>query len=198
MSSTEKVRFIRQTAAFFVASHIGRPDADRAIAWAEALWDKLSARGYGVPDKETKPRESKDYYAELSENQQKWFCAFWQAFAYKQGRNDAAMRWRILGELSDAEYKHIVEAAKVEAARVLPQGQVRKMAQGWLFEQRWKDYEPVKAAIVPANKSLLLSNLMADLENARRMKMYAVGPEQNDYWNEKIEEIKLKAIELNK
>lgn len=197
MSSMEKVRFIRQTAAFFVASHVERPDAARAITWAEALWDKLSARGYGVPDKETKPREAKDYYAELSENQQKWFCAFWQAFAYKQGRNDAAMRWDQLGELSDAEYRHIVEAAKVEAARVLPQGQVRKMAQGWLFEQRWKDYEPVTAVAPAVNKGVELSNLMAGLVQAKRMVTMASEPER-DFWNKKITQLEGEITELNK
>lgn len=51
---SDKQAFVRSTAALFVATHVDRPDADKAIAWAEALWVKLSVRGYG--DKERAER----------------------------------------------------------------------------------------------------------------------------------------------
>lgn len=47
---SDKQAFVRSTAALFVATHVDRPDVDKAISWAEALWLKLSVRGYG--DKE--------------------------------------------------------------------------------------------------------------------------------------------------
>lgn len=180
---SDRVKFVRQTAAFFVASHQDRPDADKAIVWAEKLWGKLTARGYGDKDKtEPKPRDSKDWYKELSQHQQKWFCLFWEKFSHKQGRNEAAMRWGQLGELPETEYRAIVDAAKSEAARPLPQGQVRKMAQGWLAERRWEDHAPATAtapaATAKAELASQLSQLAGDLRHAQGM----VRQFNDPYW----------------
>ena len=119
-------------------------DLEACIDYAESVWARLSQRGFGA-EKTTGPRENKDWCSELTKAQVSAFEAFWTAFALKKGKNEAAERWFQMGELSVPEYQAIIEAAKAEAAKILPPGQVRKWAQGWLFEKRYLDY--VKAPV---------------------------------------------------
>lgn len=193
---SEKTRFIRHAALQFVTCHHAQPDVDRAITYAEALWKKLSARGYGTQSKQDKPRQSKDWYKQLSPMQQRWFLAFWQAFNHKQGRNEAAMRWGQLGNLTEPQYRMIVKAAKEEANRTLPQGQVRKMAQGWLQERRWEDHtttetDPAQAA---ANKKReALQEIAGELAHAKQMQ--GMNPD-DDYWKSEVQRIETRLNEL--
>lgn len=129
-----------------------------AISYAEKLWDKLSQHGYGA-DKTNEPRENIDYYQALNEKQAHWFKRFWIVFNYKHGRDGAAKSWGELGELNDADYKTICAAAEKEAQRQLD-GRTRKMAQGWLTEKRFNDYEPVKRA-----KNEVKNHLITGLNN---------------------------------
>lgn len=117
------------------------PEIDKlpaALDYAEKLWNEMSRAGYGA-EKMAKPRESTDYYAKLNDRQRPYFDQFWEAFCLKKGRNEAAMRWTQLGELDDLAYRKIIAAAEREAKREVPFGQVRKMAEGWLFERRYED-----------------------------------------------------------
>lgn len=112
------------------------------VDYAETVWDGLTVRGYGA-DQPTKSRESKDWLAELTAQQRKDFLRFWAAFAYKTGRNQAAKRWGELcqsGKINADTVNEVIEAAAKEAARLLPAGQSRKMAEGWLNDQRWQDF----------------------------------------------------------
>jgi hypothetical protein len=142
------------------------------VQYAEQLWDNLTRYGYGE-DKLGKPRESLDYYRQLSENQRQAFDKFWNAFNYKKDRNGAAMRWLQLGQLSAAEYQFIIDAAKQESSRPLPQGQGRKMAQGWLFERRYEDFTP--PSVNPKKQQdLRRVNLKNELANLK--KLYELSP----------------------
>lgn len=114
-----------------------------AISYAEGLWDAISQHGYGQTAAAT-PRENKDWYQSLTPRQKEGFNRFWNAFKYKYGRDGAAMRWSQLGELSDKDYQKIIDAAEKEGSRQLPPGQSRMMAQGWLHEKRYQDYQAVE------------------------------------------------------
>lgn len=165
----------------FIQEHIIRtcPGADKfasALAHGEWLWAELTKAGYGDPKPDQpKPRKSQDWYAALSDRQQRFFNAFWQAFALKTGRNEAAERWQQLGELTDAQYQQIIDAAGKEAKRERAPGQVRKHAQGWLFEKRWQDYQapPQTAQNVVA---MATRKLESDLAHIR--KLYAQSKDE--------------------
>lgn len=137
------------------------------IRYAESVWDSLTRHGYGT-EAASQPRESKDWFAALNTAQQAGFRQFWDAFNYKKGRNDAAMRWHQLGELSSDETKHIVEAARKEALRALPPGQVRKMASGWLFEKRWLDHQ-MQPVVNRNSKIVELSRLKNELSTLEKL-----------------------------
>lgn len=128
--------FIQQATLQFMPQCDLNPD--KAISWAERLWDRLSDRGYGAP-RAHQPRAHTNYYAQLSADQQPLFDRFWQAFNHKAGRNEAAMSWMKIAP-DQAMAEQIISAAEAEAMRALPQGQSRKMAQGWLNERRWEDH----------------------------------------------------------
>jgi hypothetical protein len=138
----------------------------QTVQYAENLWEGLTQLGYGAEN--IQPRESRDYYADLNERQKRLFTQFWNAFGLKKGKNGAAMRWAQLGELTDEQAKRIIDAAKKEAQKQLPQGQARKEAQGWLFERRWLDHasEPVTPG---RQQNHTLSRLIADLEHVKRL-----------------------------
>lgn len=161
------------------------------IAYAEQLWDNMNHYGYGE-DKLSKLRESQDYYKKLSENQKRAFDKFWTAFNHKKDRNGAAMRWLQMGELTHEQYQFIIDAAKQEALKPLPYGQVRKMAQGWLFERRYEDYVPE-----PANQKkqhdLTLINLKNELHNLKNL--YKLSP--NLAIAEQIKVLEEKIIEFS-
>ncbi|MDI1278058.1 hypothetical protein [Methylobacter sp.] len=131
-----KKRFVQNV----IARSLPRPEKRQAaLAYALELWEWLCKEGYGA-DQPSQPRESKNWIELLSQHQRKAFDAFWAAFDLKRDRNNAAMRWYQLGELSRDEYQEIITAARQEAGKPIPPGQSRKMAQGWLFEMRWLDY----------------------------------------------------------
>jgi hypothetical protein len=131
----------------------------QAINYGESLWDGLSEKGYGA-DKPHQPRENKDWYKALSERQRRWFNGFWAAFNYKRDRNEAATRWAQLGEMTDAEYQFIIDAAKKESLKQLPQGIARKRAPGWLHSRRYDDYQPTKKS-----KNAVKSHVLIGLNN---------------------------------
>ncbi len=143
------------------------------LQYAEQLWESLSYYGYGADKAEKQRRENQDYYQQLSVTQRAAFDKFWTAFNHKKDRNGAAMRWLQLGELSHQEYQFIIDAAKQEALKPLSHGQIRKMAQGWLFERRYEDFTPT-----PVNQKkqqdLSLVNLKNELNNLKNL--YKLSP----------------------
>jgi len=119
-----------------------RPAIDRLIREGERLWQRLSENGYGAA-KEQGPREHMDWYTRLTDEQRAYFDRFWAAFDLKRGKQRAAMRWgQICPDADLAE--HIIESAAAEAERKLPDGQARKMAEGWLAERRFEDFQPTR------------------------------------------------------
>jgi len=141
MNRTDYIRL----AAAFLLPHTKRGDdkwdLDAAIGYAQELWRRTG--GAEVDDKTAgTPRELGYWYRELSKDAQQkgWFDQFWEAFNHKQGRDGAAMRWVQIAPSADLA-KTIIDAARLDAQKERPRDAVRKMAQGWLSEARWEDYD---------------------------------------------------------
>jgi len=144
------------------------------VQYAEQLWDSMNFYGYGT-DKTPEHQTNEDFYKLLSQKQRVAFDKFWVAFKLKKGRNGAAMRWLQLGELSEEQYSLIIEAAKKEATHALQNGQVRKMAQGWLQDRRYEDFVPT-----PTNtkKQHDLTRVRLENELANLQKLYDLSPDE--------------------
>lgn len=160
-------------------------DVDLAIAMSEKLWAKLSERGYG-DSKPSGQREIPKAYDQLKKNPTMLaaFDLFWIAFDYKSGKDRAAARWLQMGMLQKQEYDQIIAAAKREAVqrKNLPEGRVAKMAEGWLTERRWQDFEetPVDTAQKQQNEQQMkLRQINQDLAHAKRM----ADDTGDDYWH---------------
>jgi hypothetical protein len=145
------------------------------IQYAEQLWENLTIYGYGA-DVESKPQELKDYYELLTAYQRTAFDQFWEAFQYKKGRNEAAMRWWQMGELTHEQYHLIIEAAKQEAKQSIAVGQTRKWAQGWLTERRYEDFKP-NPNQQRKQRDLTWVNLNNELNNLKRLYQLSPSPE---------------------
>jgi len=158
-----KKQFIQQVMIRSLPAVDKLPDA---LDYAEQLWQALTAKGYG--DSTPSLRVGQDYYQALNPQQQKYFDRFWRAFGFKKGRNGAAQRWQQLGVLKDEQYQLIIQAAKKEADRLLPPGQARKMAQGWLTEQRWQDEQPIKVD-QQQQKNHVLVHLKNELTHLKKL-----------------------------
>lgn len=159
-----KKRFVQEV----VIRSLPPPDKRQAcLDYALDLYDWLTGKGYG-DDKPSQPRDGKDWYTRLDERQRRWFDGFWVAFQLGKGKNEAAMRWHQLGKLRDAEYQQIIDAAAKEAKRELPQGQARKMAQGWLHEKRYLDFTPTQTA-AKSMQNHVLTRLLNDLNGVKRL-----------------------------
>lgn len=174
-----------QLMALTLDTSTGRYDADLAISMAEKLWAKLDARGYGDA-RPTGPRDIPKAYDQLKKHPVMLaaFDLFWVAFDYKSGKDRAAARWLQLGELKKQEYDQIIQAAKhaAQARKNLPEGQVAKMAEGWLSERRWLDTAetPVdQSAKQQQEQQQRLRQISQDLAHARRMATETDDP----YWH---------------
>ena len=82
----------------------------------------------------------------------KWFLDFWDAFAHKQGRAEAAGAWLKIRALNrKIVYDEIIPAARAEAQRrdgLVAKGRTPKMAQGWITGRRWEDEGLVEQKII--------------------------------------------------
>lgn len=148
---------------------------DQAIRYAEALWQRLSERGYGAAEKRGPREVAEDALSKLSPGQRKQFDRFWAAFAHKAGKQRAAMRW---GQLAPdaALAERIIDAARQEAQRQRQPGEVRKMAEGWLSERRWEDYAPKGASPQPeADRARKMNSLRAEIESLGTLCNRATG-----------------------
>lgn len=159
-----KKRFVQAV----VARSLPTPDKRQAcLDYALDLYDWLTGKGYG-DDKPGQPREGKDWYLRFDTRQKHFFDAFWAAFQLGKGKNEAAASWHHLGNLSDAEYQQIIDAAAKEAKRELPPGQARKMAQGWLNGKRYLDFTPTKTTALSLQNHVL-TRLVNDLNGIRKL-----------------------------
>lgn len=76
------------------------------------------------------------------------FNQFWDAFAYKRGKAEAADAWLDLPSMTMSTVGEIVAAAKMEAEnrhKLEASGKTPKMAQGWLSGRRWEDEQEPEA-----------------------------------------------------
>lgn len=191
----QKRDFIQQAVLQFLPqtkqAETGKFDVDLAIAMAEKLWAKLTERGYG-DSKPTGQRDIPKAYDQLAKQpiMKAAFDLFWAAFDYKHGRDRAAARWLQMGELPKSEYDRIVAAAKKEAAgrKNLPEGRVPKMAEGWLTERRWQDFEetPLDAAKKQQNaQEQKQRQISQDLAHAKKMAEATDDP----YWHDETHKL---------
>ena len=70
------------------------------------------------------------------------FLVFWEWFAYKKGKSEAADAWLDIPNLTNSICDEIYRAAGIEARRrpgIEASGKIPKMAQGWLTGRRWED-----------------------------------------------------------
>ncbi|MDD5276746.1 MAG: hypothetical protein PHR16_11790 [Methylovulum sp.] len=168
----KKCEFIQQAAIEFMPQT--QWQTDKAIAYAERLWERLTEKGYG-DEKPRQPRDIPKAYDKLSPLQKAGFDVFWIAFDLKKCSKDkAAMRWLQLGDLSKAEHDAIITAAKLTAQerKTLPEGQIPKHAEGWLSERRWLGYQATgleQQQKQDTEKQRRLTALLGDLAHAKKM-----------------------------
>ncbi|WP_031438200.1 hypothetical protein [Methylobacter tundripaludum] len=166
-----KKRFVQAVIARSLPTHDKR---QAALDYAEGLWDWLTTKGYGNAEP-SQPRQGMDYYRALDSRQSYYFDKFWGTYNHKQGRNEAAMRWGQLVDPTDEFYQFIIDAARKEASKQIQPGQVRKMAQGWLHEQRYNDYQPTTAN-KDAQKGQLMQKLTSQLNGVKTL--YEAGGDE--------------------
>jgi hypothetical protein len=85
------------------------------------------------------------------------FMRFWDAFAYKDGKAEAADSWLDIVGYSPELVMVIIEAAKQEAIRrpeLLSQNKTPKMAQGWITARRWEDENKQGPGPIKQNNTL--------------------------------------------
>jgi hypothetical protein len=157
---------------------------DDAIDYAEAVWARLTARGYG--DKSpAKPRESIDYYGALEGAVKTGFDRFWRAFARKgDDKQGAAKRWSQLdgaGELTAELIERIVAAAAEDAALPRAPDQVRCMARRWLYERRWAGYSIPDSEDPVAARKHRARELAGELAALKRLQIQAPYPGIDDH-----------------
>lgn len=144
-------------------------DDNKVIDRAEKAWQTLSERGYGESQKKGAQELKTGHYAALNAQQKEWFDKFWTAFKYTSGKEGAAMRWNQI--YPDEQLAHkIIKAAGKEAGK--DHGTTtRKMAQGWLNEGRYNDYDDThKEQIIQVTNNLQKKNdLYADIKNLKYM-----------------------------
>ena len=161
-------------------------DVAKALAYAEKLWIRLDANGYGEP-KQTGKHEVKNAYSKLTPVMRAAFDLFWLAFDYKKGRDEAAGSWLNMEEEdhTKATYDKIIAAAKQTAMdrKNLPEGSVSMMAQGWLSRRRWNDKQatPVdEAEKQRREQQQVLQKINQDLAHAKKMAEQTEDP----FWHD--------------
>lgn len=69
------------------------------------------------------------------------FNKFWEAFAYKEGRAAAAGAWLGIPDTMTPEFMDLIIYAAERTANDRRANVTPKMAQGWITERRWENYQ---------------------------------------------------------
>lgn len=167
-------------------------DIDKAIRYAEKLWQRLEQQGYG-DKQESKPRSGVNYYQKLTPDMREQFDKFWIAFnkgQAKNGKQGAAMRWWQMGEISPAECDKIIAAAEQAAIarKNLPPGQTPIMAQGWLNEMRYLDGDP-SATEQKTHKTKLQTDQLREAVGALNHAKKMAASCSDDFWVAEVERL---------
>lgn len=164
-------------------------DVGRAVAYAEQVWDQLTALDYGGK-KQGAERRTVDYYAKLTPEQQDQFDKFWEAYRKKDGKQRAALSW---GKINpDAEtFSQIMHGAQYESRVRNDRGTTPPWAELWLNERRWED------APKSVDKREETSDTTAgDVAHAEQMRQLFEAQGQDnmaEYWAAQIQRLQAKA-----
>lgn len=183
-----KKQFIRQSVIHHAPEKPS--EVERVVDQASKRWEILTQLGFGDA-KEARPRETRNYYDELSQHQKTWFDKFWNAFDYKKALQRAALAFGKLGELTEARYQQIVNAASAEALKPRNDNEVRKMAEGWISEYRFDDQTAVKKPAV-TNTKLEISKLVNELKTLEEFNKAT----PSEAYQNRIDEIKVLLDEM--
>lgn len=170
-------------------------DLDKSIQYAEKLWLKLTANGYG-DSQPSQPRDMVNYYQQLSVTGKKQFDQFWTAFNYKAGKQRAAMRWAQIGDLSPSDLKKIIIAAKqIDSYRKQNPGQTPVMAERWLCESRFDDFEKTDSEKNGKQQNKEVVKIRELTGNLNHAKLMAENCE-DEFWPAEVEKLteKLKVL----
>ena len=165
---------------------------EAGIHYAEQVWDKLTDHDYGAA-KQSQPRETRDYYKELTVYQREWFDKFWIAFSHPHGKQRAALSWIKLGELTEKEYQQIVTAAKAEALKPRKPGEVRAMAERWLNERRFEDSKVTSQSGAASDYKIKKQEIFSEITSLKRLNEASPSKE----FTGRIEELQAQLDELN-
>jgi hypothetical protein len=81
------------------------------------------------------------------------FETFWNTFAYKSSKAEAADAWLEIPILTEAIFKQILQAAEAEAMKrpgLRADGKTPKMAEGWIRGRRWEDEDDSQLPTIDA------------------------------------------------
>lgn len=149
-----KTRFVQQV----IIRSLPRPErVEAGVRYAEQVYDELTRLGYGAP-KQRKARDSVDYYNDLSGHQREWLDKFRGAYGIKYApRSRTALAWSKLPEHSEALYRKIIDAAKIEATLRTQRETTAPYAELWLNERRYEDLNvSARARAADSNRALKL------------------------------------------
>lgn len=169
-------RFIRETAALFVACHHKKPNFDTAIVWAKDLSGRLDALGYGATSasgRESKARASVDYYAKLDDDQKLVFDDFWvNRFRLKDGKQRAVMVFLKHWKAIDKEREQFLAGAAIEAKLRSKRDTTPPQAEKGINEFRWRDHAIPQKQVVDnkqAEKAAEIREIKANLAHFKKL-----------------------------
>lgn len=176
-------------------------DMDKSLKYAEALWARLTDKGYGDL-KASEPKAIPMAYDKLSPVMKSAFDLFWLAFGLKKGKDKAAARWLQLGEMDKATVDRVIAGAKRTAAerKNLPPGQIPIHAQGWLTERRWQDHEENGADAdnkASSKRSQDLAMLKGDLAHAEKMAGLVGNDADAEFWAAEADRLRAELARLS-
>lgn len=117
----------------------------------------------------------------LTGNDLVMFDRFWEAFAYKRGRAEAADAWLEIPQLTESLAACICDAARQEAAQraqLESRGGMPKWAQGWLTGRRWEDYAPEALPMARARADPVPTELTPDEQEKARQTRQRLAAER--------------------
>lgn len=121
------------------------PDAEHSFSSASPEGGETGDTAAPADAPADEPRYLTRRGRELTGRRLAGFEQFFEAYALRKGKAEAADAWMDIPVLTDALVRHICYAATCEAAArpdIEGKGQAPKWAAGWLEARRWEDYAP--------------------------------------------------------